>query len=359
MDRPVEDTKGSRRDGAERELSALLDEMDGMLSRSRSLYGDFWGGSGKTPAPPDRAAQKPETAEEPAGTDKGPEREEAQPEETLEEAVAQLRALIGLEAVKADVESLINLVKVRALRQERGMKCPEMSLHLVFSGNPGTGKTTVARLIGRIYRALGVLSKGQLVEVDRSGLVAGYVGQTAIKTREVIDKALGGILFVDEAYTLAPANADKDFGQEAIDTLLKAMEDHRDDFVVIVAGYESLMPRFIESNPGLKSRFNKYIHFPDYTGQELWEIFQGRVQRSDYQLEEDAARRLEAYWAERYARRGAEFGNAREVRNVFEKTVAAQADRLAAVAQPTDQQLRAITLADVEAALCPKKGQGA
>ena len=350
MDRPTENKKGNRRDGPAQELNALLDEMDGMLSRSRSLYGDFWGGQGEKPAPSQETAEETD-AVAPAGANEAPDPGKEQPEETLEEAMAQLRELTGLEAVKREVESLVNLVKVRALRRERGMKCPEMSLHLVFSGNPGTGKTTVARLIGRIYRALGVLSKGQLVEVDRSGLVAGYVGQTAIKTREVIDKALGGILFVDEAYTLAPANADKDFGQEAIDTLLKAMEDHRDDFVVIVAGYESLMPRFIESNPGLKSRFNKYIHFPDYTGEELWEIFRGRVQRSDYQLEEDAAQRLKAYWAERYAARGEEFGNARDVRNMFEKTVAAQADRLAAVEQPTDQQLRTIALGDVEKAL--------
>ncbi len=228
------------------------------------------------------------------------------------------------------------------------MKCPDMSFHLVFSGNPGTGKTTVARIVGKVYSALGLLSKGHLVEVDRSGLVAGYVGQTAIKTQEVIQKALGGVLFIDEAYSLAPENADKDFGQEAIDTILKAMEDHRDDFVVIVAGYASLMPRFIDSNPGLKSRFNKYLYFEDYDGAQLYDIFKGRVERNDYRLDQPAQEAVREHLTELYEDRDDNFGNARDVRNLFEKIVANQADRVAKLEAPTDEDILTITTADLE-----------
>lgn len=228
------------------------------------------------------------------------------------------------------------------------MKCPEMSFHLVFSGNPGTGKTTVARIVGKVYRALGILSKGHLVEVDRSGLVAGYVGQTALKTQEVIGQALGGVLFIDEAYTLTPENADKDFGQEAIDTVLKAMEDHREDFIVIAAGYATLMPRFIDSNPGLKSRFNKYLYFEDYNGEQLYEIFQGRVERNDYRLDEKAAEAVREHLQELYEDRDNNFGNARDVRNLFEKIVSKQADRVAGLASPSDEDIVTITAEDLE-----------
>ena len=193
--------------------------------------------------------------------------------------MAELDGLCGLDKVKADVKSLINLVKVRRLRQEHGLPVPPMSLHLVFLGNPGTGKTTVARLLAKIYRAIGVLSKGQLVEVDRSGLVAGFVGQTALKTGEVIEKALGGVLFIDEAYALANQDAPNDFGREAIETLLKGMEDHRDDLIVIAAGYTELMGRFLHANPGLESRFNKYFYFEDYNGAQLLAIFSVHVLR--------------------------------------------------------------------------------
>ncbi len=336
----------------EQTLTDLLTDMERQMGRRGDMFSDFWGGAPKIPdaspqpAAPEAPAQVPAPAEQSAA--------ETEPEEepvSLEDALAELHALVGLESVKRDVESLMNLVKVRQLRKERGMKCPDMSFHLVFSGNPGTGKTTVARIVGKIYRALGILSKGHLVEVDRSGLVAGYVGQTAIKTKEVIQKALGGVLFIDEAYALAPANADKDFGQEAIDTILKAMEDHRDDFVVIVAGYESLMPRFIDSNPGLKSRFNKYITFADYDGEALYEIFMGRVERSDYRIDETAAAEMKEYLSDLYEFRDDNFGNARDVRNLFEKIVAKQADRVAGIADPTDEEILTIVKEDLEEAL--------
>ena len=348
---------GQRRshDKAARELNDIMDEFSRVISRdkSRSLYDDFFGGAQPPRSPMDPLPVSPETEAEPPQSSPAPDadgsgREEPPPKPTLEEAMAELDALIGLDAVKKDVDSLVNPVNDRALRTERGMKCPEMSLHLVFSGNPGTGKTTVARIIGKIFSALGLLSKGHLVEVDRSGLVAGYVGQTAIKTQEVIQKALGGVLFIDEAYSLAPENADKDFGQEAIDTILKAMEDYRDDFVVIVAGYASLMPRFIDSNPGLKSRFNKYLFFDDYNGRQLYEIFLSRVKSNDYRLDDQASQAIMAHLEALYQDRDENFGNARDVRNLFERIVANQANRVAALENPTDEDILTITAADLK-----------
>ena len=343
---------------AGQELNDIMDEFSKVLSRdsrTRGLYDDFFGAPATPPVPGDPMAPLPVAGgpaepvkPEASGGQTAPEAEREEPRPTLEEAMKPLDELIGLDVVKKDVESLVNLVKVRKLRQERGMKTPDMSFHLVFSGNPGTGKTTVARIVGRVYSALGILSKGHMVEVDRSGLVAGYVGQTAIKTKEVVDKALGGVLFIDEAYTLAPENADKDFGQEAIDTILKAMEDHRDDFVVIVAGYATLMPRFIDSNPGLKSRFNKYLYFEDYNGDQLFEIFQGRVKRNDYRLDEAAEAAVKDHLQELYEDRDDSFGNARDVRNLFEKIVAAQADRVAGLESPTDEDISTITVEDLK-----------
>ncbi|WP_407380986.1 AAA family ATPase [Methanobrevibacter sp.] len=274
--------------------------------------------------------------------------EPVEDEQTLEELLEELNKLVGLEKVKKDVNSLINLVQIRKIRSERGMKQPPMSLHLVFSGNPGTGKTTVARLLSKIYCKLGVISKGHLVETDRSGLVGGYLGQTAIKTQEVIQSAMGGILFIDEAYTLAPKSQDDAYGQEAIDTILKAMEDHRDDLIVIVAGYPDLMDNFIHSNPGLESRFNKYIFFEDYNPEELHGIFLSMCENSTLKLDDKADKYLKGLCEDIYNTRGDNFANARQIRNIFENVLTAQANRLSDDDDITDDELMTILLEDFE-----------
>lgn len=275
---------------------------------------------------------------------------EADTTTTLEGALDELNSLVGLQQVKKEVTSLINLLKVQKLRRENGLPDLLFSRHLVFVGNPGTGKTTVARLIASIYHELGVLSKGQLVEVDRSGLVGGYVGQTAIKTQEVIQKALGGVLFIDEAYTLAKDNSFNDYGQEAIDTILKAMEDHRDDLVVIVAGYPGLMERFINSNPGLKSRFNRYITFEDYTPYELLEIFESMCKKSGYTTDYTVDHYVLEYFTNKYNHRDDFFANGREVRNFFERAAVNQANRLAIAYGISGDDIAMLTLEDVEQA---------
>ena len=259
--------------------------------------------------------------------------------------------LVGLEGVKEEVHSLVNLMKVRKLREEKGMKNTGISMHMVFSGNPGTGKTTVARMLAQIYEALGVLSGGQLVEVDRSGLVRGFIGQTATRVQEVVDESLGGILFVDEAYALCVGKGEGDFGQEAIDTLLKAMEDHRDDLVVIVAGYPDLMEEFLNSNPGLKSRFSKFVFFEDYTPEEQLKILKSMCKKQDYQLTKEAEERAYAWMQERFKNRSANFANARDVRNFMEKAISKQAGRIVEVQKPTKKMLATIELEDVEAVI--------
>ena len=309
---------------------------------------DFWG----NPAAPNRE-EKPKIKQEEAQTDSAEGKQKAeekkQPEpEKIEDLKAELDSYIGLEAVKKEVRNLINLVNVHQMREKSGLPNTELSLHMVFSGNPGTGKTTIARLMARIYHSLGILSKGQLVEVDRSGLVAGYVGQTALKTSKVIERAMGGVLFIDEAYALN-GGSENDFGQEAIDTILKAMEDHRDDLVVIVAGYDGLMRDFIHSNPGLESRFNRFLHFDDYTMDEMMAIFAMRCEKGCYTLEKEAEEQVRAFLQEENDG-GISFGNARGVRNLFERILIHQANRLASMENVTREDLMKITAADVQAA---------
>jgi len=291
-------------------------------------------------------AQAPVT-EKAAATESSAEQDTEEAEKpSLEECMAELDELIGLEEIKKDVKSLMNLVKVRKLRTENELPVPDMSLHMVFLGNPGTGKTTIARLISKLYASIGALSKGQLIEVDRSGLVAGYVGQTALKTQEVIQSALGGVLFIDEAYSLA-SGGENDYGREAIETILKAMEDHRDDLVVIVAGYDEPMEKFLSSNPGLKSRFNKYFHFPDYTGEELMAIFKLRCDKNGYTLSEDAEKAATEMFNELYENRSENFGNGRDVRNIFEDMVTRQSNRIAGMENPAKDDLMTVLPCDL------------
>lgn len=259
----------------------------------------------------------------------------------------ELDQLIGLENVKNEVRSMSNFIKIQLSRKQQGLKTSPVSYHCVFTGNPGTGKTTVARIIAGIYSELGILKKGHLVETDRSGLVAEYVGQTAMKTNKVIDSALDGVLFIDEAYSLV-GGGQGDYGKEAIATLLKRMEDERDRLVVILAGYDNEMKQFVDSNPGLQSRFNRYIHFPDYTVEELYQIFCSLVKTYDYELTEEASSAILSILTEEVSHKDKNFGNGRTVRNIFEKTLERQANRLSIIAKPSLNQLKEIKEEDCQ-----------
>ena len=290
----------------------------------------------RSPAPV--ADQKHDAATRPAVS--GPTSSE-KPPPSLEDLLAELDALVGLDAVKTEVRHQTQVLRIQGLRAAAGLRIPEMTRHMVFVGNPGTGKTTVARLVAGIYRAIGVLPRGHLVECDRSELVAGYLGQTAIKTSEVIARAIGGALFIDEAYALAS----DEFGGEAVDTLVKEMEDHRGELLVIVAGYPGPMRDFIGSNPGLESRFRVTLSFDDYTDDQLVEIFCRLVAASDFTPADDTVTRLRAILVA--TPRGESFGNGRFVRTLFESAVVRQAWRLRDVTHPDVAQLRALCAADL------------
>ena len=333
-------------------IRTQMDVIESLISHNmRRVADDFWG----TPAPkadpkpvePEKKHEKPAApaeAKQSETADSVAAPEEALPVEDIDDLKAELNELVGLTGVKKEVNNLINMVTVHKLRQQHGLKSPDMSLHMVFSGNPGTGKTTIARMMARIYRSLGILSKGQLVEVDRSGLVAGYVGQTATKTSKVIESALGGVLFIDEAYSLYRGKDDS-FGLEAIDTLVKGIEDNRDDLVVVLAGYSKEMQLFLGSNSGLKSRFPNIIEFPDYTAQELLDIAKINVSQRGYRMDEGCMMPLYNWFARKQAENARENGNGRMVRNLVEKAILNQSGRM--LTEP-DADMELLILADFE-----------
>ena len=336
---------------------AALKQATDALKEAREMLGDLTKdlltipgkNTDASPKGPEKADKSVTEGVDPAATGSGDqaatEEKPGAAKEPETDPMEELDSLIGLTTIKKDVKELADFVRVQKMRKDQGMRSVPVSLHLVFTGNPGTGKTTVARILARIYKQIGVLSTGQLIEVDRSGLVAGYVGQTALKTQEQIKKAMGGILFIDEAYSLA--QKDDAFGQEAIDTILKAMEDNRDNFVVIVAGYTKPMEKFINSNPGLKSRFNKYIEFPDYTLDELEAIFYLSCNKYDYHPDEDAKKQIRELLKMRMITRKENFANAREARNLFEEIVTNQARRVAAMKDPTHEDITTILVEDL------------
>lgn len=268
-------------------------------------------------------------------------------EDSLEKVMNELNGMIGLENIKKDITELINLLEIQKKRTEQGLPNIDIALHTVFLGPPGTGKTSVARLLSRIFKILGFLSKGQLYETDREGLVAGYVGQTAIKVDKVTNESLGGVLFIDEAYSLTQNALGNDYGSEAINTILKRMEDNRDDLAVVVAGYTEPMQLFVESNPGLRSRFNRYFHFEHFKPQELFQIFESLCKKTDFVLTDDAIEKLQETFELLYEKKDEGFGNARVVRNLFEKCVQNQANRVIKIQSITKDVLRALTEEDI------------
>jgi len=324
-----------------KKFSPLMNDSDFARELNR-IYDDFFGYTKNLTN--SSSSEKQETTEEKTSTVY--EGKPLEKELTLDEIIEELNGLTGLQKVKNEIENLINVLKIEQIRKEKGFVVPEKSLHLVFTGNPGTGKTTVARILAKIYKALGVLKKGHLVETDRSGLVAGYVGQTAIKTTELCNSALDGILFIDEAYSLSEGG-ENDFGREAINTLLKFMEDNRSRIIVIVAGYTSNMEKFISKNPGLKSRFNTYIHFEDYSPEELMEIFQKTATKMNLTLSETAKEAILKIFQKAYENRDEKFGNARFARNLFEKVYRSQANRLVKLKEIKEEELCRIELEDV------------
>ena len=322
---------------------AAIDRYRSMLLAAFDTAGVARPGVRRTGAPP----AAPLTAEAGTATPPAPAPEapvDLPPPKPIEALLAELDELVGLETVKTDVRRLTSLLRIQQLREDRNLPTLETSHHLVFTGNPGTGKTTVARLLSQIMRTLGLVSKGHLIETDRSHLVAGFVGQTATKTRDVLESAIGGTLLIDEAYALA-RGGENDFGREAIDTLVKFMEDHRADLAVIAAGYPAEMVTLIDANPGLKSRFTRTINFPDYTTDELVEIFSRMSDDTKYHLDGSGKAALITVIESEPRTRG--FGNARFVRNVFEEAVGRQAERLASVAEPTESELTTLTAADI------------